>query len=69
MRSLLKILGAVVVLAIIGVIGFFGFAPAYVESQRNAVVPHDPYPVSDAARALHDRLVVGDKSRLVLDTD
>jgi microsomal dipeptidase-like Zn-dependent dipeptidase len=48
------------VLVAVGLIGFFAFAPAYVEKSRNAVVPHDPYPVSDAARALHERLVIGD---------
>ena len=57
MRTALKIIPALLVLA---VAGFFIFAPGYVESTRNAVVPHDPYPVSDTARALHDDMIVGD---------
>ena len=60
MRIVLKLLGGLLALALLGLIGFFLFAPSYVESQRNAVIPHDPYPVSPEARALHDRLVVGD---------
>ncbi|MEY8842744.1 dipeptidase, partial [Cribrihabitans sp. XS_ASV171] len=34
--------------------------PARIEDNRNAVIAHDPYPVSDAARALHETLTVGD---------
>ncbi len=50
----------VVILAIIGAIGFFGFTPAIVEKGRNAVLPHDPYPVSEQASALHKSLIIGD---------
>lgn len=39
---------------------FFIFAPAYIEKERNAVSAHEPYPVSDAARALHESLIIGD---------
>lgn len=39
---------------------FFGFLPGYIESGRNAVVAHEPYPVSPQARALHDSLTIGD---------
>lgn len=60
MRIFKRLLVVILVLVAVGLIGFFAFAPAYVEKSRNAVVPHDPYPVSDAARALHDRLVIGD---------
>lgn len=60
MRFILKGLLGLVVLALVALAGFFAFAPAYVESQRNAIVPHDPYPVSAEARALHEGLVVGD---------
>ncbi len=60
MRIVKRLLVVILVLVAVGLIGFFAFAPAYVEKSRNAVVPHDPYPVSDAARALHDRLVIGD---------
>ncbi|MCR8826302.1 dipeptidase [Pseudosulfitobacter koreensis] len=57
MRTALKIIAALLVVAIAG---FFLFAPGYVESTRNAVVPHDPYPVADAAQALHADMIVGD---------
>lgn len=60
MRILVRGLLGLLLLAVIGLAGFFIFAPAYVEAQRNPVIPHDPYPVSDAARVLHDSLVVGD---------
>jgi len=49
-----------VLLVALGLAGFFTLAPGIIGKQRNAVVPHDPYPVSDAARALHEGLVVGD---------
>ncbi|MDZ4135609.1 MAG: membrane dipeptidase, partial [Paracoccaceae bacterium] len=39
---------------------FLAFGPGIVERGKNAVIAHDPYPVSDAARALHARLTVGD---------
>ncbi len=50
----------IVILAIIGAIGFFGFTPAIVEKSRNAVLSHDPYPVSEQAAALHKSLIIGD---------
>lgn len=59
MRSLGKWLGRLLLcLLLIG--AFFVFAPGYIERGRNAVVPHDPYPVSPAAQALHDDMIVGD---------
>ncbi|MGB2203450.1 MAG: dipeptidase [Pseudooceanicola atlanticus] len=57
---LARIVLGLVVLAIIGVIGFWTFAPAYVGAQRNNVLDHDPFPVSEEAAALHDTLIVGD---------
>jgi microsomal dipeptidase-like Zn-dependent dipeptidase len=60
MRIIGKLLGGLLVLLILAGAAFFLFAPAYVERSRNAVVPHDPYPVSAEARALHADLVVGD---------
>lgn len=60
MRLVKKGLKWLLGLIVIGIIGFFAFAPAYIEKSRNAVADHAPYPVSDAARALHDTLVVGD---------
>lgn len=64
MRILGKWLGrlilALVVLAVAGLAGFWGFAPAIVEKDRNNVIAHDPYPVSRDAQALHDGLTIGD---------
>jgi microsomal dipeptidase-like Zn-dependent dipeptidase len=53
----LRILLGILALAITAV---FIFAPGYVEAERNAVRPHDPYPVSDAAAALHNDMIIGD---------
>ncbi|APE44073.1 peptidase M19 [Sulfitobacter alexandrii] len=60
MRIIKRLLAAVLALVVVALVGFFAFAPAYVEKSRNAVLPHDPYPVSDAARALHAGLTIGD---------
>ena len=60
MRIIKIILAGLLAVVLLAVIGFFAFAPAFVEKSRNAVAAHDPYPVSDAARALHDQLIVGD---------
>lgn len=60
MRTLGKWLGRLLLLAVFAVAAFCLFAPAYVEKQRNNVIDHAPYPVSDAARALHARMQIGD---------
>ena len=60
MKYMPRILAALVAFALAGLIGFFLFVPAYVEKGRNAVKPHDPYPVSAEAQALHDSLTIGD---------
>jgi len=64
MRTFGKWLGrlvlAVLVLALIGLAGFWGFAPAIVEKMRNNVIAHDRYPVSNEAQTLHDSLTIGD---------
>ncbi len=39
---------------------FLVFGPGYVERSKNVVLAHDPYPVSDAAMALHNSLTIGD---------
>ena len=39
---------------------FFGYLPGHIEAGRNAVTPHEPYPVSPEARALHETLTIGD---------
>ena len=55
-----RILGAVIVLAVLGLAGFWIFAPGIVEKQSNNVLPHAPYPVSKAAQDLHQSLIIGD---------
>lgn len=60
MRTFGKWLGRLIILGVIIMIGVFVFIPAYTEKGRNAVAEHAPYPVSDAARALHDSLIIGD---------
>jgi microsomal dipeptidase-like Zn-dependent dipeptidase len=47
-------------MAALGLAGIWLFVPGMVERGRNVVAPHDPYPVSDAARDLHDSLIIGD---------
>ncbi len=55
-----RISAAVLVLLALGLVGFWTLAPAIVEKGRNAVADHAAYPVSEEARALHQRLVIGD---------
>lgn len=56
-KKLLMALGGLLGLA---AVVFFGFLPGYVESSRNSVVPHDPFPVTPEAAALHATLTIGD---------
>ncbi|HGG04157.1 MAG TPA: peptidase M19 [Aliiroseovarius sp.] len=60
MRWIRRGVMTLLVLSLIGLAGFWVFAPALVEKGRNTVAAHDPYPVSEAARALHDSLTIGD---------
>ncbi|MEY8830669.1 dipeptidase [Sedimentitalea sp. XS_ASV28] len=60
MRRFAKWLGRFLLLLLVLAGAFFVFAPGYIERARNAVVPHDPYPVSPAAQDLHDDMIVGD---------
>lgn len=39
---------------------FFAVGPGIVEGMQNRILAHAPYPVSPAARALQERLVIGD---------
>ncbi len=55
-----RILASLLAVGVLGLAGFLIFAPAIVEKGQNGVVAHEPYPVSQAARALHERLVIGD---------
>ncbi|WP_163849421.1 dipeptidase [Pseudooceanicola aestuarii] len=60
MRFLRNLLVGLIIVIAIAVAGVLILVPAQLEKGRNSVLAHDPYPVSDAARALHDTLVVGD---------
>lgn len=53
-------LGIIGVLIVLGLAGFFLFAPGIAERSMNVVKDHAPYPVSPEAQALHDSLVIGD---------
>lgn len=56
-----RILGAILLLAALAVAAVLIWGPAYVERNLNPVsVPPETWPVSDAARQLHQRLVIGD---------
>jgi microsomal dipeptidase-like Zn-dependent dipeptidase len=60
MRILKWLLAGLLGILVLAALGFFTLAPGLVEKARNAVEPHDPYPVSEEARALHRDMVVGD---------
>lgn len=60
MRRIKKLLLVVFVLALTGLAGFLYFGPGIVEKGQNRVVPHDPWPVSAEAAALHKTLTIGD---------
>ena len=47
-------------LLVLGLAGVFALGPGIVENGQNRVTAHDPWPVSDAAKAMHERLVIGD---------
>ena len=52
--------GALLALLTLGAVVFFVILPPRVDARMNAVLAHEPYPVSDAARALHDTIPVAD---------
>lgn len=61
MKKLLKIIAVIfAVLIAVFLIGFFGFAPAYVADSRNRVINKPPYQVSEKAKILHEKLLVAD---------
>lgn len=57
MRRLLLAIALLLVLAIVAV---FAFGPGYLERGFNQVIEHEPYPVSERARALHAQLTIAD---------
>ncbi|MCU9849825.1 membrane dipeptidase [Defluviimonas sp. WL0024] len=54
------LLRLILLLAVLGAAGFFTFAPGIVDRRLNPVAAHDPWPVSPAAKAMHERLIIGD---------
>jgi microsomal dipeptidase-like Zn-dependent dipeptidase len=54
------VLRLVLLLATLGAIGFFGWGPGIADKMQNPVAAHDPWPVSPAAAAMHERLIIGD---------
>lgn len=56
----LEIVLGVLLVALAGLAGFLIWGPGIAERGMNAIIPHPDYPVPEAARALHERLVVGD---------
>lgn len=55
-----RIIVLIAAVLLIALVLFTTLVPAVVEDRRNAVLPHDPYPVSDAAQRLHASLLIGD---------
>ena len=60
MRIVKWLVRIVLVLAVVGLAGFWSLGPGIVENGQNVVTPHEPWPVSPEARALHQSLLVGD---------
>lgn len=57
---MIKWIGRGIGVLLLAAIGFFGILPGIVEKGQNSYVSHAPYPVSEAAAALHDTLTIGD---------
>ncbi|SPH18652.1 hypothetical protein DEA8626_02192 [Defluviimonas aquaemixtae] len=56
-----RIIARLVLFAIIiGLLAFFSLGPGLVDDRLNPVTEHDPWPVSPAAMAMHERLIIGD---------
>ncbi|MCZ4269212.1 membrane dipeptidase [Rhodobacteraceae bacterium G21628-S1] len=60
MATLARWFKRLLVISALAIVAFFVFAPAYLDKRRNPVIEHAPYAVSDAARTLHNSLVIGD---------
>jgi len=59
-RALKLIFGLVLLLIVSAAIYIFGIVVPQQDAKMNPVIQHDPYPVSDAAKALHADLLVAD---------
>lgn len=60
MNWLKKLILILVAIVPAGAVVFFTFGPAITEKGRNYVKAHDPYPVSEAAKRLHESLLIAD---------
>ena len=60
MRWIKRISVAFLVLLALGAGGFFVLGPGIAEKLQNRIVPHDPWPVSPKAAALHKSLAIAD---------
>jgi len=60
MRRRTKALLAIALLLLAALLFVRLYLPGHVDASRNPVTPHDPYPVSEDARALHSTLTIGD---------
>ncbi|MGB3316020.1 MAG: membrane dipeptidase [Albidovulum sp.] len=56
----MRILRGLFALIVLGATGFFVFGPGIADRMQNPVTVHDPWPVSPAAKAMHERLIIGD---------
>lgn len=55
-----RLLLAAVVLLVLAIVAVFVFGPGYLERSFNQVIRHEPYAVSERARALHQELSIAD---------
>ena len=55
-----QFLNIFIVIILLAVLIFFGPVPAIIDHSNNKLSPHQPYPFSDKASALHARLNVAD---------
>lgn len=56
-RIILKLIGF---LLVVGMFGFLALGPEIADRMQNPVTKHDPWPVTQAAREMHERLIIGD---------
>lgn len=60
MKALKIILGLIIVLLLAGAVYVFAILVPQTDAEKNKVLPHDPYPVSNEAQALHNTLYIAD---------
>ncbi len=61
MRKIIKILGSILVILLVGFLaGFFFVLPRYIANSLNPVINHPPYTISEKAKSLHSKLFVAD---------